>query len=202
MSLQLGDTNLWLCILDIWCFATFYANPGLPTFIIQLSDVNVTRNTPFTLTCEAVGPPNPVTIKWLHTGKRFAERNESSSTITIEGTNVGFCYASWHCFWTLFLCKETQKCFSFLKSCCQYSRESKGLKKLIEKEFIATQFDQGGRFLFTWSFFENWKFYHKVVLSQVPVETEWPFSTLCYGWQKTWWTVPLVNQDIFIAGKH
>uniref|UniRef100_A0A9J7XS36 receptor protein-tyrosine kinase n=1 Tax=Cyprinus carpio carpio TaxID=630221 RepID=A0A9J7XS36_CYPCA len=59
---------------------------GLPTFTIQPSDVNVTRNTPFTLTCEAVGPPNPVTIKWLHKGERYAEHNESS--ITIEGRNM------------------------------------------------------------------------------------------------------------------
>ncbi|KAL0178613.1 hypothetical protein M9458_027507, partial [Cirrhinus mrigala] len=56
----------------------------LPTFTIQPSDVNIRRNTPFTLTCEAVGPPNPVTIKWLHKGKKYAERNESSSTITID----------------------------------------------------------------------------------------------------------------------
>ncbi|XP_052007734.1 tyrosine-protein kinase Mer-like [Xyrauchen texanus] len=66
---------------------------GLPTFTIQPSDVNITRNTPFTLTCEAVGPPNPVTIKWLHKGKRFQERNESSSTITIEGVNEPTLYS-------------------------------------------------------------------------------------------------------------
>uniref|UniRef100_A0A8C1QHH1 C-mer proto-oncogene tyrosine kinase a n=1 Tax=Cyprinus carpio TaxID=7962 RepID=A0A8C1QHH1_CYPCA len=64
---------------------------GLPTFTIQPSDVNVTRNTPFTLTCEAVGPPNPVTIKWLHKGERYAEHNESS--ITIEGVNASTQYS-------------------------------------------------------------------------------------------------------------
>ncbi len=152
----------------------FCSNPGLPTFIIQPSDVNITRNTSFTLTCNAVGPPNPVTIKWLHKGKRFAERNESSSTITIEGMNM---WAFVMLLGAVFeLCKETQKCFSFLKSCCQYCRGSKGLKKSIEREFIATQLDQSGRFLLGWGnrfiFLENWKFYHKVVLSQVPVETE------------------------------
>ncbi|XP_052468431.1 tyrosine-protein kinase Mer [Carassius gibelio] len=61
---------------------------GLPTFTIQPSDVNITRNTPFTLTCEAVGPPNPVTITWLHKGKRFEEHKESPSTITIEGVDA------------------------------------------------------------------------------------------------------------------
>uniref|UniRef100_A0A8C2L2L7 receptor protein-tyrosine kinase n=1 Tax=Cyprinus carpio TaxID=7962 RepID=A0A8C2L2L7_CYPCA len=64
---------------------------GLPTFTIQPSDVNVTRNTPFTLTCEAVGPPNPVTIKWLHKGERYAEHNESS--ITTEGVNASTQYS-------------------------------------------------------------------------------------------------------------
>ncbi|XP_067277738.1 tyrosine-protein kinase Mer [Pseudorasbora parva] len=61
---------------------------GLPTFTIQPSDVNITRNTPFNLTCEAVGPPNPVIIKWLLKGKRYEERNESSSTITVKGVDA------------------------------------------------------------------------------------------------------------------
>uniref|UniRef100_A0A8P4GAU1 receptor protein-tyrosine kinase n=1 Tax=Dicentrarchus labrax TaxID=13489 RepID=A0A8P4GAU1_DICLA len=41
---------------------------GLPTFMHQPEDRNVTRNTPFTLTCEAVGPPDPVQIRWLRDG--------------------------------------------------------------------------------------------------------------------------------------
>ncbi|XP_056617127.1 tyrosine-protein kinase Mer [Triplophysa dalaica] len=61
---------------------------GLPTFTIQPSNVNATRNTSFTLTCEAVGPPNPVIIKWLKNGKTYAEFNESFSTITIEGVDA------------------------------------------------------------------------------------------------------------------
>uniref|UniRef100_A0A671SK15 receptor protein-tyrosine kinase n=1 Tax=Sinocyclocheilus anshuiensis TaxID=1608454 RepID=A0A671SK15_9TELE len=92
-SVQRADAGEYHCRLSV-SNKIIESNPiiieveGLPTFTIQPSDVNVTRNTPFTLTCEAVGPPNPVTIKWLHKGKRFAERNESSSTITIEGTNM------------------------------------------------------------------------------------------------------------------
>ncbi|XP_051506694.1 tyrosine-protein kinase Mer-like isoform X2 [Myxocyprinus asiaticus] len=89
-SVQRADAGEYHCRLSV-SNKIIESNPifleveGLPTFTIQPSDVNITRNTPFTLTCEAVGPPNPVTIMWLHKGKRFLERNESSSTITVEG---------------------------------------------------------------------------------------------------------------------
>uniref|UniRef100_A0A8C2IP55 receptor protein-tyrosine kinase n=1 Tax=Cyprinus carpio TaxID=7962 RepID=A0A8C2IP55_CYPCA len=92
-SVQRADAGEYHCRLSV-SNKIIESNPiiieveGLPTFTIQPSDVNITRNTPFTLTCEAVGPPNPVTIEWLHKGKRFAEPTESSSTITIEGTNM------------------------------------------------------------------------------------------------------------------
>ncbi|XP_016144279.1 tyrosine-protein kinase Mer isoform X1 [Sinocyclocheilus grahami] len=92
-SVQRADAGEYHCRLSV-SNKIIESNPiiieveGLPTFTIQPSDVNVTRNTPFTLTCEAVGPPNPVTIKWLHKGKRFAESNESSSTITTEGVDA------------------------------------------------------------------------------------------------------------------
>ncbi|KAF4106123.1 tyrosine-protein kinase Mer isoform X2 [Onychostoma macrolepis] len=92
-SVQRADAGEYHCRLSV-SNKIIESNPiiieveGLPTFIIQPSDVNITRNTPFTLTCEAVGPPNPVTIKWLHKGKRFAERNEASSNIIIKGVDA------------------------------------------------------------------------------------------------------------------
>uniref|UniRef100_A0A8C2IMI7 receptor protein-tyrosine kinase n=1 Tax=Cyprinus carpio TaxID=7962 RepID=A0A8C2IMI7_CYPCA len=92
-SVQRADAGEYHCRLSV-SNKIIESNPiiieveGLPTFTIQPSDVNITRNTPFTLTCEAVGPPNPVTIEWLHKGKRFAEPTESSSTITIEGVDA------------------------------------------------------------------------------------------------------------------
>uniref|UniRef100_A0A8C1Q0F8 receptor protein-tyrosine kinase n=1 Tax=Cyprinus carpio TaxID=7962 RepID=A0A8C1Q0F8_CYPCA len=95
-SVQRADAGEYHCRLSV-SNKIIESNPiiieveGLPTFTIQPSDVNITRNTPFTLTCEAVGPPNPVTIEWLHKGKRFEEPTESSSTITIEGTNMWAC---------------------------------------------------------------------------------------------------------------
>uniref|UniRef100_A0A8C5HPU7 receptor protein-tyrosine kinase n=1 Tax=Gouania willdenowi TaxID=441366 RepID=A0A8C5HPU7_GOUWI len=38
---------------------------GLPTFIKQPEDKNITRGKPFSLSCEAVGPPDPVQIRWF-----------------------------------------------------------------------------------------------------------------------------------------
>ncbi|XP_062375779.1 tyrosine-protein kinase Mer [Sardina pilchardus] len=59
---------------------------GLPTFTKQPSDVNVTQNAPFDLTCEAVGPPHPVTIVWYHNGVRNISE-PSPSTIRIAGVD-------------------------------------------------------------------------------------------------------------------
>ncbi|XP_059372958.1 tyrosine-protein kinase Mer-like [Carassius carassius] len=92
-SVKRADAGKYHCRLSV-INKIIESNPiiieveGLPTFTIQPSDVNITRNTPFTLTCEAVGPPNPVTITWLHKGKRFEEHKQSPSIITIEGVDA------------------------------------------------------------------------------------------------------------------
>lgn len=59
--------------------------PGLPTFIHQPEDKNVTRNAPFTLTCEAAGPPDPVQIRWLRNGLADTDFLNSSSTYYVSG---------------------------------------------------------------------------------------------------------------------
>ncbi|RXM99242.1 Tyrosine-protein kinase Mer [Acipenser ruthenus] len=61
---------------------------GLPAFIKEPESLNVTRNTPFNLTCEAVGPPEPVTIIWLRNNVRI-EHNISTSLsyLPVEGIN-------------------------------------------------------------------------------------------------------------------
>ncbi|XP_077073551.1 tyrosine-protein kinase Mer [Siphateles boraxobius] len=92
-SVQRADAGEYHCRLSV-SNKIIESNPiileveGLPTFTIQPSDLNITRNTSFRLTCEAVGPPNPVIIKWLQNGTRFVERNESSSTITVKGVDA------------------------------------------------------------------------------------------------------------------
>uniref|UniRef100_A0AAQ4PGA0 receptor protein-tyrosine kinase n=1 Tax=Gasterosteus aculeatus aculeatus TaxID=481459 RepID=A0AAQ4PGA0_GASAC len=69
---QRGDAGNYSCRLTI-STTTVESQPvtieveGLPTFIHQPEHRNVTRNAPFTLSCDAVGPPDPVRIRWLRT---------------------------------------------------------------------------------------------------------------------------------------
>lgn len=60
---------------------------GLPGFIHEPEDLNVTRNTNFTLTCVARGPPEPVSIRWFNDGKPVEGKEEemSPSRLTVEG---------------------------------------------------------------------------------------------------------------------
>lgn len=43
------------------------------------------RNTPFTLTCEAVGPPDPVQIRWLRDGLPDSDFHDSPSSYSVSG---------------------------------------------------------------------------------------------------------------------
>ncbi|XP_069463939.1 tyrosine-protein kinase Mer isoform X2 [Ambystoma mexicanum] len=59
---------------------------GLPHFIRQPQRLNVTRNTPFNLTCEAVGPPEPVAIYWFRSSSSLSKTPAvSPSVLTIQG---------------------------------------------------------------------------------------------------------------------
>lgn len=59
---------------------------GLPHFTQPPESVNVTRNTAFNLTCQAVGPPEPVSIFWVQNSSRVNERPEKSpSMLTVPG---------------------------------------------------------------------------------------------------------------------
>ncbi|XP_044068926.1 tyrosine-protein kinase Mer [Siniperca chuatsi] len=60
---------------------------GLPTFIHQPEDMNITRNTPFTLSCEAVGPPDPVQIRWLRDGLPASDFYNSPSSHNVSGVD-------------------------------------------------------------------------------------------------------------------
>ncbi|CAJ1067430.1 tyrosine-protein kinase Mer [Xyrichtys novacula] len=60
---------------------------GLPTFLTQPEDRNVTRNAPFTLSCEAVGPPDPVQIRWLRDGLPDSDFHNSPSSYSIAGVD-------------------------------------------------------------------------------------------------------------------
>ncbi|KAM8739208.1 tyrosine-protein kinase Mer [Acanthopagrus schlegelii] len=60
---------------------------GLPTFMHQPEDMNVTRNAPFTLTCVAVGPPDPVQIRWLRDGIADSDFHSSPSSYSVSGVD-------------------------------------------------------------------------------------------------------------------
>ncbi|KAF7220086.1 tyrosine-protein kinase Mer isoform X1 [Nothobranchius furzeri] len=60
---------------------------GLPTFTQQPEDMNVTRDTPFNLSCKAVGPPDPVEIRWLRNGILVRDHNNSLSSLYVSGVD-------------------------------------------------------------------------------------------------------------------
>ncbi|XP_029376770.1 tyrosine-protein kinase Mer [Echeneis naucrates] len=89
---QRADAGEYRCRLSI-STTTVESQPitievdGLPTFIHQPEDRNVTRNTPFKLLCEAIGPPEPVRIRWLRDGLPVPDLNLSSSSYTVQGVD-------------------------------------------------------------------------------------------------------------------
>ncbi|XP_061083683.1 tyrosine-protein kinase Mer [Conger conger] len=60
---------------------------GLPTFTRHPEDMNVTRDTPFNLSCVAVGPPDPSSIVWLRNGVRDWSLRPSPYNVTIPGVS-------------------------------------------------------------------------------------------------------------------
>lgn len=57
--------------------------------------MNVTRNTAFNLTCQAVGPPEPVFIVWFQNSSRVSEQPERSpSVLTVPGESADFFVSS------------------------------------------------------------------------------------------------------------
>ncbi|XP_075418663.1 tyrosine-protein kinase Mer [Tenrec ecaudatus] len=59
---------------------------GLPHFTRQPESLNVTRNTAFNLTCQATGPPEPVSIFWIQNSSRINDQPEQSpSVLTVPG---------------------------------------------------------------------------------------------------------------------
>ncbi|KAJ3610195.1 hypothetical protein NHX12_022289 [Muraenolepis orangiensis] len=89
---QRGDTGEYRCRLSLG--NTTLESPsvviqveGLPTFIRQPVDVSVRVGAPFMLSCEAVGPPDPITIRWLRDGKPEGDIQSSPSNYTVPGVD-------------------------------------------------------------------------------------------------------------------
>nr|XP_056708653.1 tyrosine-protein kinase Mer isoform X1 [Euleptes europaea] len=68
---------------------------GLPYFIKEPRELNITRNKPFNLTCHAVGPPEPVVIHWFWNSSKVREKPDiSPSVLMMPGLNEA---AIFHC---------------------------------------------------------------------------------------------------------
>ncbi|XP_037534350.1 tyrosine-protein kinase Mer [Nematolebias whitei] len=91
-QVQREDAGVYLCTLSINSEMK-RSQPitvqveGLPTFTLQPEDLNVTRNTSFSLSCRAVGPPEPVEIRWLRDGQPDSERFISPSSYSVPGVD-------------------------------------------------------------------------------------------------------------------
>ncbi|XP_032911992.1 tyrosine-protein kinase Mer isoform X3 [Catharus ustulatus] len=90
---QRSDNGSYVCKLNI-SGVEVVSDPilvqleGLPHFIRQPEQVNVTRNSPFNLTCQAVGPPEPVEIYWFQNNVQLNLKPYiSPSVLTVPGLN-------------------------------------------------------------------------------------------------------------------
>uniref|UniRef100_A0A8C4PJ80 Tyrosine-protein kinase Mer n=1 Tax=Equus asinus TaxID=9793 RepID=A0A8C4PJ80_EQUAS len=90
-SVQRSDNGSYICKMkinneEIVSDPIYVEVQGLPHFTRQPESMNVTRNTAFNLTCQAVGPPEPVTIFWIQNSSRVNEGPEKSpSVLTVPG---------------------------------------------------------------------------------------------------------------------
>nr|XP_033792403.1 tyrosine-protein kinase Mer [Geotrypetes seraphini]XP_033792404.1 tyrosine-protein kinase Mer [Geotrypetes seraphini] len=90
-SVQRLDNGSYVCKLkvndrEIVSDHIFIQVEGLPYFIQQPEKLNVSKNVPFNLSCEAVGPPGPVQIYWFQNSRMVKSDPDSSpSMLTIPG---------------------------------------------------------------------------------------------------------------------
>ncbi|XP_072265557.1 tyrosine-protein kinase Mer isoform X2 [Pyxicephalus adspersus] len=91
-----GTYNCKLKIMDdeIVSDPIYIQVEGLPHFIRQPERLNVSRNTPFNLTCEAVGPPEPVEIYWFRNSRKINDIPEvSPAVLSVLGLNEPAIYS-------------------------------------------------------------------------------------------------------------
>ncbi|XP_064366140.1 tyrosine-protein kinase Mer isoform X3 [Dromaius novaehollandiae] len=92
-AVQRSDNGSYVCKLnisdvEIASDPIFVQLEGLPHFIRQPEKLNVTKNSPFNLTCQAVGPPEPVEIYWFRNNIQVnAKPHISPSVLTVAGLN-------------------------------------------------------------------------------------------------------------------
>ncbi|NXP48216.1 MERTK kinase, partial [Heliornis fulica] len=91
LDTQRSDNGSYVCKLNISGMEVV-SDPilvqleGLPHFIRQPEKLNVTKNSPFNLTCQATGPPEPVEIYWFRNNVQLNEKPLiSPSVLTVPG---------------------------------------------------------------------------------------------------------------------
>ncbi|XP_030050521.1 tyrosine-protein kinase Mer, partial [Microcaecilia unicolor] len=90
-SVQRSDNGSYVCKVkinnrEIVSNPVFVQVEGLPYFIRQPEKMNVSKNAPLNLSCEAVGPPEPVQIYWFQNSRKVKSDPDSSpSMLTIPG---------------------------------------------------------------------------------------------------------------------
>ncbi|XP_045143030.1 tyrosine-protein kinase Mer [Echinops telfairi] len=90
-NVQRSDNGSYMCKMkinddDIVSDPIDVEVQGLPYFTRQPESLNVTSNTAFNLTCQATGPPEPVSIFWIQNSSRINDRPEQSpSVLTVPG---------------------------------------------------------------------------------------------------------------------
>lgn len=91
LGAQRSDNGSYVCKLNV-SGVEVVSDPilvrleGLPHFIHQPKQLNVTRNSPFNLTCQAVGPPEPVEIYWFRNNTQLNQKPHiSPSVLTVPG---------------------------------------------------------------------------------------------------------------------
>ncbi|XP_054840629.1 tyrosine-protein kinase Mer isoform X2 [Eublepharis macularius] len=100
INVQRSDNGSYRCKLkvnsdEIMSDPILVLLEGLPHFIKEPQELNITRNTPFNLTCHAVGPPEPVVIQWFWNSSRVHEKPHiSPSVLMMPGLNEA---AIFHC---------------------------------------------------------------------------------------------------------
>ncbi|XP_063793899.1 tyrosine-protein kinase receptor UFO [Pseudophryne corroboree] len=70
-SLQLSDAGWYQCSVsgvEIYSDTAYLKLEGLPLFTDEPQDMHVNPNVPFNLSCDAHGPPEPVSMIWLQDG--------------------------------------------------------------------------------------------------------------------------------------
>ncbi|KAM9067291.1 tyrosine-protein kinase Mer isoform 2-T2 [Sarcophilus harrisii] len=90
-NVQRSDNGSYFCKLrinsdEVVSEPIYIEVQGLPYFIKHPESMNVSKNTAFNLTCQAVGPPEPVKIFWVRNSSRVTEKPEKSpSVLTVSG---------------------------------------------------------------------------------------------------------------------